>query len=204
MRISHSSGRRLWLFAGATAVGLAMPAMALEEKKDEKEKLKACEARLCSVVTRKVPLSGDLTCALSKTWAKDKIKEGSAPSSVQWVFGDARCTLDLKIPNADIVAAMKNPEHTLQLPKHAVQCEVEREGEVTPIKLTLEPKVTFKAGKADKVWINMKEVEGPTAVKALATAAAALEDSVGLFQGPLIKAINKLLGEQCPKIAAGG
>jgi hypothetical protein len=33
---------------------------------------------------------------------------------------------------------------------------------------------------------------------------AKLEDGIGIFHKPLIKAINRQIAEKCPKVAAGG
>jgi hypothetical protein len=111
----------------AALAALAAPAMALEEAKDEKDKLKACEANLCALVTKKGPASGDLACALSKTWARDKIKEGSASGRISWGCGDARCSVDLKLPRSAVVEALTKPESTMQFADHTVNCEIERE-----------------------------------------------------------------------------
>jgi len=68
----------------------------------------------------------------------------------------------------------------------------------------LGPKVRFENGVAKQVWINLKKVEGPAAIKAMATTLAKLEDSVGIFQGTLTKAINKFVAEKCPATVKGG
>lgn len=192
------------LAAGAAAAALAMPAMALEELKDEKDRLKACETQLCTVVTKKAPRSGPFTCHLTKTWHRDKLKESSQAGNISWGFGDARCTVSLKLDNAAVVGAVSPGEYTLQFPDHTVECLVEREKEPTTVKLTLAPKATFKDGKAEKIWIGLKEVDGPGPLKALAYSAAKLEDTVGLAQKYLVGAVNNLVSEKCPKVAAGG
>ena len=179
---------------------LAGPAMALEEPKDEKDKLKACEATVCTLVNKKAPTDGDMTCQISKTWTKDKIKEGSASGKVSWSFGDARCTVELKLARAAVISALKDAEATLQFPEHTVACEIEREKEVTPVKLKLAPKVKFKNGKAVTAWVNLKEVEGPSTMKGLAFTVAKLEDGVGIFHKSLINALNHQLHDKCPKI----
>ena len=187
-----------------TGFGFGGLALALEEKKNEKDNLKACEVSLCSLVTKKSPGNGDMTCPLSKTWAKDKIKAGSALGKVSWGFGDARCSVDLKLPRTAVIDAIKPGVATLQFPDHIVSCEIEREKEVTHVKLKLAPKVSFKDGQAVKAWVNLKEVDGPTTMKGLAFTVAKLEDGIGVFHKSLIGAINHQLHDKCPKVASGG
>jgi len=193
------------LVAGAALFTVAIGgAQALEEAKGEKEALKACEKSLCELVTKKAPDDGDFTCNLSKTWPKDELKEGSSAGKLSWGFGDARCTVDLKLARATIVSAMKDPKSTLQFPDHTVKCIIEGEKEPTNVTATLAPKAEFEGGQAKKVWINLKEVEGSTVIKGLAFAAAKLEDNLGVFHSALVGSVNKLIQEKCPKVAAGG
>lgn len=195
----------LLVVAAVAAAALPPGAMALEEKKDEKDKLKACERRMCDAIVKKAPATGNVSCALTKTWARKSIKESSEESKkVDWTFGDARCTVDLKVPRAFIVSALTDPGVKLELPLHRVDCEIERDKEIDRVHFTLGPKVRFENGVAKQVWINLKKVEGPGAIKAMATSLAKLEDTVGLFQGPLTKAINKFIAEKCPKTVKGG
>ena len=179
-------------------------AAAFEERKNEKEQLKTCEVSLCNLVTRKAPSEGDLSCPLSRTWAKDHIKEGSASGKVSWSFGDARCSVDLKVSRATVIDALKAPDAMFHLPEHVVAGEVEREHDVTPVKLKLAPKLHFKDGRVVGAWINLREVEGPSTMKGLAFTVAKLEDKVGIFHKALLKAINHQLLEKCPKVSAGG
>lgn len=194
----------LMLAALATAV-LPAGARALDQKKDEKDKLKACERRMCDAIVKKAPATGDVSCALTKTWARKSIKESSDDSKkVDWTYGDARCSVDLKLPRALIVNALTAPTVKLELPQHRVDCEIERDKEIDRVHFMLGPKVRFENGQAKQVWINLKKVEGPAAIKAMATTLAKLEDTVGLFQSPLTKAINKFIAEKCPKTVKGG
>jgi hypothetical protein len=180
-------------------------ATAFDERKEEKDKLKACERRICEAIVKKAPATGDVSCALTKTWARKSLKETSDESKkVDWTFGDARCSVDLKVPRALIVTALTAPTVKLELAQHQVNCEIERDKEIDRVHFMLGPKVRFENGQAKQVWINLKKVEGSATIKAMATTLAKLEDTVGLFQGPLTKAINKFIAEQCPKAVKGG
>jgi hypothetical protein len=192
-------GGRLRLATAAVALaGLVAPALALEEPPGEKAALKACEKQLCTMVLEKSPKGQDLACEVQKTWASSTLEKGES-KGVSWGFGDARCKLDLKLERADVAAALTRPKHTVSVPAHEVHCVVERDGELKPVTAKLAPKIKFKGGKADKVWINLESIEGPADVKSTIWAAAQLEDTLGIFHRPMLKQINKFLHRQCPR-----
>jgi len=176
----------------------AGPGAALDEPPDEWPKLKACEKRLCSMILGRDPVGNDLKCDVQKTWAKQTL-DGGKEKGVSWGFGDARCHADIALSRADIVGALTKPKYTIRIPPQQVKCILEREGEVRPLTARLAPKLVFKDGKADKVWINLEDVDGPADVKATLWTAAKLEDTLGVFHRPLIKSINKFVNVQCPR-----
>jgi hypothetical protein len=205
--VSGGEGMRPWLQRVLPVLLIMLPAgsaSALEELKDEKDRIKACEARLCSLVTKKTPDKGSFACSIAKTWRQDQIKKGSSGGAYKWGFGDARCSVDLKLDNGQIVGALSSAKATLQFPDHTVECIVERDKQATPVKLTLAPKVDFKDGKARKIWVNLKAVDGPPMMRGIAMSVAQLEDTVGIFHKRLVKSVNKLLDERCPKVVSGG
>jgi hypothetical protein len=205
MRFGGKSGRPATVgVALAVAMAVGGPAFGLEENAKEREVLKECEKRICSMVVKKEATGADLTCALTKTWAKDDIKEGIEQKKISWSLGDARCSLDLSVPRADIVNAVAKPAHTLDFPKHTIKCEVERDKEITPVKITLKPKIEFKDGKAVKAYLGLGEVEAPAVLKGAIWTVAKIEDTVGLFHGEIIGEVNKFVGAKCPKVLAGG
>ena len=174
----------------------ASPASALDEKSDEKEMLKACEQRACEIILKKEAKGDDLKCAIGKTWSKAKIKDG-IEKKISWGFGDARCTIDVAMLRNAMVDVLTKPEGTLEISKHTVKCEVERENEVTPINISLAPKITFKDGKAQKAWLNISEIEAPSIVKGAIWTAAKVEDTVGLFHSEMISEINEFVQQKC-------
>ncbi len=186
----------LWPLATIMVVLGALPSRALEEPPGEWPQLEACEKRLCTMILEKKPEGDDLTCSLSKTWASDTIK-GGEKKSVKWGFGDARCTTAIKLGHADILNALTKPTHTISVSKQAVKCEVEREGELKPLKAVASPRIDFKNGKADKIWINLEEVDGPTDVKGTIWTAAQLEDTLGIFHRNMVKQVNKFMTKKC-------
>jgi hypothetical protein len=200
-RLGFLAGFGMAVLAGGIAVAVigVSPSRALERTVEEKEELKACEKRLCDIVVNKQASGDDLTCHLQKTWAKTSIKDGVEKRKLTWSFGDARCIVELSAKRDLILAAVTKPEHALELAPHTVKCEIEREGEVTPINITLAPKVTFKNGTAEKAWLNVKSIEAPAVVKGAIWTAAQIEDNFGLFQSDMIAAINEFVQKKCPK-----
>jgi hypothetical protein len=174
----------------------ASPALALEEGAGEGKAIDACDKRLCTILQQKNPSGEDLKCALTKTWAKSSLK---GDRTVGWGFGDARCTIQIDISRARIVAVATGKESKFAVPAHTAHCIVEQDGEVKTVNATLAPKIVFNDGKAEKIWINLLHVEGPTAIKATMTTAAQLNDTIGLFHRNLLKAVNGYIHKHCPK-----
>lgn len=177
----------------------AIPAAAFEPAADEKDKLKACEQSLCSILLKKETTGADLSCDIGKTWTRSNIKDGVEKKKISWTFGDARCGVNVEMSRAGIVAALTQPESTLAMSEHTLKCEVERETEITPINVTLAPKLQFKNGKAEKAWLNVSKIDAPSIIKAGIWTVAKAEDTFGLFHGEMIEEINEFIHEKCAK-----
>jgi hypothetical protein len=173
-------------------------AVALEERPGEWDALKACEKRLCTMILDKKETGEDLHCPVEKTWPKTTLQGGES-KLVKWGFGDARCSVDIRMTRAIMLKALTLPAFSLEIPEHHVKCVVETDGEMKPVDVKLAPRIAFKNGRADKVWINLKDVSGPSSIKTTVWAAANLEDSLGIFHKSMLKAINKFMHKQCPE-----
>jgi hypothetical protein len=185
--------------AGVAAATLAVPAAALDEPGDEKQRLKACEREVCEIILTREGRGKPLACDLTKTWGKTDIAKGASSKKISWSSGDAQCSTSVKVPRRVIVAALTQPKFTLHLPQQTIECLVEEDGKPAPLKAVASPKVEFKDGKAEKVWINLKELEGPSMLKGLIWATAKLEDSIGIFHSEMIKSINKFVHQKCAR-----
>jgi hypothetical protein len=183
-----------WTVAGLGASGVS----ALEEGKDEKEKLEACEREICGILVKR-EAGSDLQCSMQKTWAGSKIKEGVEERKMKWSLGDVRCSVKLEAKRQEILDALSKPAFEWKLPAHKVQCEVEREKEVIPVSVALSPKIQFKDGKAARVWLGVGDIEGPAVVKGAIWTAAQLEDYFGVVHSELVKEINRFVYERCPR-----
>ncbi|NJO33934.1 MAG: hypothetical protein HC869_13135 [Rhodospirillales bacterium] len=140
----------------------------------------------------------DLKCHLTKTWARSTIKEADS-QKLRWNFGDAQCTVDINLSRVTLVSALKEERRKFRVPPHTVNCVVEQDGKPEKVKATLAPKIEFMDGKADKIWINLKDVEGPAGIKATLHTAAHLADTFGLFHRRMIKSVNRYIERHCPK-----
>jgi hypothetical protein len=192
--------RRRALGAAALAGVLAgaSTADALDEHAGEAQAIKACDERLCRMLLQRNAAGEDLKCRLTKTWAKSTIKEADQ-RDLKWGFGDARCTLDIHISRAAVVSALNGgKESKFWAQPHTATCVVEQDGQVKPVKATLAPKIVFKHGKAEKIWINLMSLEGPDGIKSTLSTAAQLNDTVGIFHRAMIKSVNRFIYKHCP------
>lgn len=194
-----ASAGRCALASAFISATLATSALALTPAADEKDKLKACEQNICSLILKKGPAAGNLSCNLSKTWEKSKIVNGVKEKKISWTFGDARCGVDLKISNGDVVSALSKPTHDLVFAPHDVKCQIERTEGITDVNITMAPKISFKDGKATKAWLNVSKIDAPTMIKGAIWTVTKLEDNFGLFHSQMISEINEFVHEKCAK-----
>jgi len=190
----------LHAFTGFLCVLFAVsPASALEPTSKEADQLAACEEKLCRQILDKAPLKGMFRCDLGKTWQSADINEGAETKSMSWGFGDAQCAVQLKVKRQDILKALTAPKHEFSVRPHNVDCTVETEEGNKPLKAQLAPKMIFEDGKAKKVWIRLKEIDGPEPLSSFVWSTAKLEDSIGIFHSEMIKQINKFVYHKCER-----
>ena len=200
-----SPRRAVRLLPAAVAIGVlsaralaGTAALALEEQKGEAAAIDACDKRLCTILVEKNPHGSDLKCALTKTWAKSTIKEADS-RRVSWGFGDARCTMDINISRASLIEALTEKRATFHTGRLTANCVVEQDGRLEKVTAVLAPKIEFRDGKADKVWVRLKSIEGPTSVTVTVQTAAQLADTFGVFHNQMLKSINRYIQRHCPQ-----
>ncbi|MEZ5775124.1 MAG: hypothetical protein R3D33_10610 [Hyphomicrobiaceae bacterium] len=189
---SAAAGVAAALMISATVAG------AFEVPADEKDRLKACEKDLCEIILKK-DQGADLACSLSKTWAKDKIKDGVSAKSIDWSLGDARCGVELSVQRDVLLKALSEPSYELTIPEHQVKCEIEGDDGITTVSMTLAPKLTFENGQATKASLGIGNVEAPAVLKGAIWSVAKVEEYFGLFQGQLVEEINEFVQKKCAK-----
>jgi hypothetical protein len=187
------------LGAGALAGWLNVPAAAaLEQQKGEAAAIEACDTRLCAILVGKSRQGPDLKCALTKTWARSTIKQADT-RQLSWGFGDARCSMEIKLNRERLVEAMTAERTTFHAGRYTAKCVVEQGGRLEKVTAVVAPKIEFRGGKADKVWVRLKSVDGPASVTLTLQTAAQLADTFGLFHRQMIKGINRYIYRHCPK-----
>jgi len=175
----------------------ASAAGALEELRGEEAAIKACDQRLCSILLNKNPKGDDLKCALTKTWAKSQLKDADN-ATLTWGFGDARCSVDINLKREALVAVMTGERTTFRVSRHTANCIVEQGGKLEKVTAVLAPKIVFKDGKADKIWINLKSVDGPASITLTVQTAAQLADTFGVFHRNMVRSVNRYINRHCP------
>jgi hypothetical protein len=195
------SGLSVWRYGALAAVLLlgAPSALALEEQKGEEAAIKECDKRLCAILLEKDPKGPDLACALTKTWDRSKIKEADS-QQISWGFGDARCSAEIDLSRAKLVEAMTASHVVVRIPKHTANCLVEQDGKPEKVTAVVAPKIEFRDGKAEKIWVRLKSVDGPASVSLTVRTAAQLADNLGLFHRQMIRGINRYVERHCPKL----
>ncbi|MCC0010648.1 MAG: hypothetical protein H6875_09400 [Hyphomicrobiaceae bacterium] len=184
--------------AGTALVWLTASAAAFDVLPDERASREQCERRFCQIVLGRASSGPPLSCEMTKTWDRVKLKKNGEANSLPWGFGDARCKVSLNIPHAEIVKALEKPKHTFQFERQTIDCKIEGSDKtVSDLQVVAAPKIKLKNGKADKVYFKIKDVNGDSSLKTLVWTAAKLADSLGFFNSGATKEINKFIHKTC-------
>lgn len=182
------------------AAAVFSPASALEPREEEAKLLSSCEEKLCRQILDKSPAQGTFRCDLGKTWGGDDINKGAKSKSMSWGFGDAQCSVDLRVSRQDIVKALTATKHEFTIHPHDVACTVQTSEGNRPLKARLAPKLKFEGGKAKKVWIKLEDIDGPEPLSSFVWTTAKLEDTIGIFHSEMIGQINKFIHQKCERL----
>src|SRR5262245_15498488 len=183
----------------AQAPGAPAPAET-EEDKRERETRTACAAAVCSTLHDHKPESGEVSCAVTKTWRKEVLDKILAQAKLTWPWGYARCATDLKLDRSILVKAMLDAEVEVRLDTHDISCQIEGERETYDIKLQISPKVTFKQGKAVKASLNWGKIVAPTLAKSVLWSAAAADNTFGILQTTVVEDVNRFIETRCMEV----
>jgi hypothetical protein len=96
-----------------------------------------------------------------------------------------------------LVKGMTSPDFEAQFDKHDIRCELEGEKEKYEVQLQIQPKVTFKQGKAVKASLNWGKIEAPKLAKTALWSATAADNSFGVLQSIVVEDINEFIQTKC-------
>ena len=171
-----------------------------EEEKREREGRTACAIAICSTLHNHKPESGQVSCAVTKTWRKEVLDKFMSQAKLTWPWGYARCTTDLRLDRSVLVKAMTDPEVEVRLDSHDITCELEGENKKYDIKLQISPKVTFKQGKAIKASLNWGKIVAPTLAKSALWSATAADNALGILQTTVVEDVNRFIETRCMEV----
>ena len=171
-----------------------------DEEKKERATRRVCAVSLCSTLHNKKPATGDVSCAVQKTWRKEILTKIMSKGGLPWPWGYARCSSDLKFDRAVLIKAMSEKQFEAQFEPHEVTCELEREADKYQVKLQIHPKVTFIDGKAVKASLNWGKIEAPTLAKSALWSATAADNTFGVLQSMVVEDINDFIQNKCTEV----
>ena len=173
------------------------------EEKKEKELRKACKIRICDIFASRKTEGEDVRCDVVKTWREEDIEEILSGGRIDWPWGKARCTAELKLARKMLAAAMGD-EHVAKLDPHTVSCSLDRksEGQTYDVKLTIAPEVTFRKGRAAEAQINWGDIEAPVLAYGVIWPGAKLDNNLNVLEGQVVKMINEFMTTKCKEVAA--
>ena len=169
-------------------------------EKRERDLRSACAVAICATLHNHKPDSGQVTCALTKTWRKEVLEKVMSQAKLSWPWGYARCSTDLKLDRGTLVKAMTEPEVDVRLDSHDISCELEGEKEKYDIKVKISPKVTFKDGKATKASLNWGKIDAPTLAKSALWSATAADNAFGILQSTVVEDVNRFIEARCMEV----
>ena len=97
-----------------------------------------------------------------------------------------------------MVAVLSEESGTFRIASHTAHCVVEQDGKLEKVTAVVAPKIVFRNGRAEKIWVNLKSIEGPSSITYTVQTAAQLADTFGLFHRQMIKSINRYIDRHCP------
>lgn len=191
------------------ALPLAAPAMAQEvdkalEARMDKEKAErlGCKIAICDAARHKKADGPDISCAVTKTWAANDLRDSILKGKLDWPWGHAQCKADIKIERKMLAQALAAGTLDAKLAKQTVNCTLDQKGgsEKYSISFVLTPTVTFSGGKATKATLNWSDIQGSALAKGAVWSAATLDNNVGLFEGTMLEQINAFFGPKCDEV----
>ncbi len=172
------------------------------EEKAEKESRKACKIAICGILRSKEAEGPDVSCDIVKTWREEDISKMVSGSKIDWPYGRAICRTKLAIGRVPLAKAMAEARYEMDVPKHTIRCELDRKSDAKPyvVEVEIAPKVTFENGKAVAAQLNWGDLEAPTFAKGVLWPGSALDNSVNILGGEIVRMTNEFSGRKCDEV----
>lgn len=182
----------------APKVRTDIPPELIKRLQDESDARSGCKKTICEVARGK-KAEATVSCNVTKTWVDVDLKEKILRGRLDWPWGHAQCTSDIKLDGATLAKISKEPKVEVPVGKHSVQCNLAGKDGKDSHKLSfaIDPVVTFENGKASKAVLKWSEVNGTTLASTAAWSATAVDNSFGVLQGAVVELINDFLGPKC-------
>jgi hypothetical protein len=166
----------------------------------ERDDRKGCKVALCAAFHSKKVEAGAVNCSVLKTWRKEQLEKVVARGGISWPWGNAKCTADMAFKREVLARTQMQPDFEADFGKQQVVCTVEREKDNYVVKLDIQPKVTFKNGKAVKAQLNWGKIDAPWLAKSALWSATAADNQFGVFEKSVVEDINDFLGPKCDEV----
>lgn len=192
---------------GTAALAQSKPALrtdlppALAERiNKEAEAREACKRAICEAARKKA--TAPLACKVVKTWPAPDLKERILKGAMNWTWGHAQCTADIKLDPAEVAKVAGTPKLVMKVAKHAVSCNLEKEDgkETHKLVFSIAPEVTFENGKAVKAVLHWSDVDGTTLAKTALWSATAVDNTFNVLQRAVVSQINEFFGPKCDEM----
>jgi hypothetical protein len=172
-----------------------------ERMKREKAARQTCKINICKIARLKRPEGDNVRCTVVRTWTSAELEE-FFKDKLNWPFGPAQCTLDVKIDRAGLVKAMTEPEFNARVGKHDVNCQLDdRDGKVKyAISFVVDPEVKFERGKAVKASLHWSKVDGTALAKSALWSASKIDNTFNVFEKSVVDAINGFFTDKCDEV----
>ena len=159
----------------------------------------ACLRQVCQVLSGGKDSPRKVTCNLSRHWSRDEVQEALQQRlKLKWPLGSAFCKVRVDVPARRFTEAVAAGENSFTVPPQAVTCALERGEKTHSVNFTLAPHLKMQDGVSTAASINIADVRGPVAIRAVLWLVQKLERAYNPFEDGIIKSVNAFLQHGCP------
>jgi hypothetical protein len=169
-----------------------------KEKADRRD----CKVKICDTALNKKADGEDIACKVVETWKAVDLKQKILKGRIDWPFGNAQCTGDVKLVRKTLAKVLAGGEVEAALDKHNISCTLDQKDgkDKYSITFSIQPVIKFKDGKAVKASINWSDIQGSAVAKGAVWSTATLDNYVGILEGVVVESINDFFGPRCDEV----